>query len=70
MDRTALARRSATALAAHAPHVTGAIALAALALLVLPFDEPMAKFIIGFLSGIVGGRLGPRVAAHLSSSKS
>ncbi|GKQ35882.1 hypothetical protein [Streptomyces sp. A012304] len=66
MDRTGLARRSAAALAAHAPHVTGAVALAALALLVLPFDGPMAEFIIGF----VGGRLGPRVAVHLSSSKS
>ncbi|MFC7917949.1 hypothetical protein [Streptomyces sp. NPDC057386] len=70
MDRTALARRSAAALAAHAPHVAGGVALAALALLVLPFDGPMAEFFIGFVSGIVGGRLGPLVAAHLSSSKS
>ena len=36
----------------------------------LPFDGPVAQFIIGFVAGIIGGRLGPRVAARLSGSNS
>lgn len=54
MDHAASARRSAAALAAHIPHVAGAVGLAAIALIVLPFDGPVAQFIIGFVAGFIG----------------
>ncbi|MGW1616904.1 hypothetical protein ACWCQZ_47515 [Streptomyces sp. NPDC002285] len=69
MAHTASSRRSAAALATHVPHLAGAVGLAAIALIVLPFEGPVAQFIIGFVAGIIGGRLGPRVAARLSGSK-
>jgi hypothetical protein len=57
MDCTALTRRSAVTLATHAPHVAGAIGLAVLAQPVLPFDGHLARFLIAFVAGIVGGKL-------------
>ncbi|MER7694380.1 hypothetical protein [Streptomyces sp. NPDC097610] len=71
MAHTASVRRSvAAAVATHGPHIAGAMGLAVIALIVLPFDGPVAQFIIGFVAGIIGGRLGPRVAARLSGSNS
>lgn len=67
MTRTALTRRTAVTLANHAPHVAGAIGLSALALLVLPFDGPLATFLTVFIAGVVGGKLSDRAAAHLRS---
>jgi hypothetical protein len=45
MDHTASVRRSvAAALATHGPHIAGAMGLAVIALIVLPFDGPVAQF--------------------------
>ncbi|MGW1496131.1 hypothetical protein [Streptomyces sp. NPDC002402] len=69
MDHTASVRRSAAAaLTTHGAHIAGALGLALVALIVLPFDGPVAQFLIGFVAGIIGGRLGPRVAACLSAN--
>jgi hypothetical protein len=69
MDRIASVRRIvATALTTHGPQIAGALGLTVLGLIVLPFDGPGARFIIGVICGIIGTSLGRRVAARLSGS--
>ncbi|WP_330351918.1 hypothetical protein [Streptomyces sp. NBC_00582] len=71
MDHTTSVRRSvAAALTSHGPDIAGAMGLAVIARIVLPFDGPVAQFIIGFVAAFIGGRLGQRVAARLSGSNS
>ncbi|ATM24779.1 hypothetical protein SMD44_p10280 (plasmid) [Streptomyces alboflavus] len=55
-------------LASHyGPSMLGAVGLTFVSWVVLPFENGVARFLIGVVAGTVGGVLGRHVAARLRS---
>ncbi|QCX82152.1 hypothetical protein C9F11_42860 (plasmid) [Streptomyces sp. YIM 121038] len=49
----------------YGPSLIGALGLAYVSLIVLPFDNGVARFLIGVAAGAIGSALGRHVATRL-----